>query len=100
MKQTRLSRIILGPVQTEKASLSAEKGGRVVFWVKSDSKKHDIKQALEHFLGVKVVSVNTTMDRPEGTSFKHLPSRLGRRKKAYVRFAPGTEVDLTFGSAA
>ena len=54
--------IILAPVITEKAAMIAANGDKIVFKVKKDANKTQIKQAIEKIYNVKVVlptEVNT-----------------------------------------
>jgi len=63
------------PLLTEKAVGLIEKENKIVFIVTNDSKKADIKKAVEKLYDVKVASVNTMI------SMKGL-------KKAYVKLKP------------
>ena len=71
----RLSRIIVRFVTTEKAYTLAEKYNYLTVKVVRDANKKLIKEAIEKLFGVKVVKVNTLIDR-DGY------------KKAYVKLAP------------
>ncbi len=71
----RLSRIIVRFLTTEKAYMLAEKYNYLTVIVHRDANKREIKEAIEKLFNVKVVKVNTLIDR-EGY------------KKAYVRLAP------------
>jgi len=74
-KLEELSRIIVRFVTTEKAYTLAEKYNYLTVKVLRNSNKKQIKEAIEKLLNVKVLKVNTTIDR-DGY------------KKAYVRLAP------------
>ena len=85
--------IILSPVITEKATMGSE-NNQVVFKVSVDATKPAIKTAVESVFGVKVVSVNTVNVKGKTKRFK---GHLGRRadyKKAIVRLAEGSQIDL------
>jgi len=71
----RLSKIIVRFVTTEKAYLLAEKFNYITLKVVRNANKRQIKEAVEKLFNVKVVKVNTLIDR-DGY------------KKAYVRLAP------------
>ncbi len=71
----RLSKIIVRFVTTEKAYLLAEKFNYITLKVVRNANKKQIKEAVEKLFNVKVVKVNTLIDR-DGY------------KKAYVRLAP------------
>ena len=49
--------VIIAPVITEKSAKIAEKGNKIVFKVKNDANKIQIKQAVEKIFGVKVLRV-------------------------------------------
>jgi large subunit ribosomal protein L23 len=99
--ETRLTRqqmydIIRAPVITEKATAVSEHN-QVVFRVKLDADKRQIKAAVEGLFQVKVDAVNTI--RVEG-KVKRVKGRPGRRsdyKKAIVTLAEGSRIDVTTG---
>ncbi|MEM0026825.1 MAG: 50S ribosomal protein L23 [Ignisphaera sp.] len=67
--------IIMDVVTTEKAYLLAEKYNYITVKVYRDTNKKEIKEYIEKTLNVKVVKVNTLIDR-DGY------------KKAYIKLAP------------
>lgn len=92
--QERLMQVLLGPHMSEKSTVAAEQSGHIVFKVRRDATKSEIRRAVEMLLDVKVVSV--TVARMPGKA-KRFGKNMGRRqdwKKAYVRLAPGYEVDF------
>ncbi|MEM1661539.1 MAG: 50S ribosomal protein L23 [Desulfurococcaceae archaeon] len=70
----RLFSIIIRPLQTEKALSLIDRENTLVFIVRRDATKHDIKKAVEAIFDVKVDSVRTL-----------ITSR--GEKKAYVKLA-------------
>lgn len=93
-RQERLTRILLGPHVSEKTTAAAEAAHQVVFKVRPDATKREIKQAVELLFDVKVARVTAT--RVEGKA-KRFGARRGRRqdwKKAYVRLAPGYDLEF------
>ncbi|GAL97262.1 50S ribosomal protein L23 [Acetobacter tropicalis] len=98
-KAERLSReamydIVRAPLITEKATALSEKN-QVVFKVAITATKPEIKVAVETLFGVKVVGVNTLVQKGKTKRFK---GRLGQRsdiKKAFVQLAEGQSIDLT-----
>ncbi len=98
-KAERLSRealydIVRTPVITEKATALSEKN-QVVFKVAMAATKPEIKVAVETLFGVKVVGVNTLVQKGKTKRFK---GRVGQRsdvKKAFVQLAEGQSIDLT-----
>ena len=88
--------IILGPVITEKATVMSEHG-QVVFRVRLDATKPEIRKAIEGLFDVKVTKVNTIRIKGKTKRFK---GRLGKRpdfKKAVVTLAEGQTIDYTAG---
>jgi len=90
--QERLMTIILGPHVSEKTTAAADKQNQIVFKVRLDATKKEIRQAVEHLFDVKVVGVNVV--RALGKIKRHGQTR-GRQsswKKAYVRLSPGDDI--------
>lgn len=86
--------VILAPLVSEKSSNAAERDHQVVFRVRLDAKKHEIKAAVEQLFEVEVDSVSTA--RMPGKA-KRFGLQRGRRpawKKAYVRLAAGHDIDF------
>lgn len=93
-KQERLMSVLLGPHVSEKASRIAEKHQQVVFRVRRDADKNEVRQAVEKMFEVKVADVQIV--NVHGKQ-KRFGAKLGWRsdwKKAYVRLAPGSEINL------
>lgn len=91
-RQERLLTVILGPHVSEKTTAAADKQNQVVFRVRLDANKKEIREAVEKLFEVKVVGV--TVVRTLGKIKRHGLSR-GRQstwKKAYVRLAPGDDI--------
>ncbi|MGH7025116.1 MAG: 50S ribosomal protein L23 [Caulobacteraceae bacterium] len=87
---------ILAPVITEKATLLSEHN-KVVFRVALDSTKEDIATAVEELFKVKVVKVNTLIQKGKTKRFR---GRVGQRsdiKKAIVTLEEGQSIDITTG---
>lgn len=96
MTEARHYQTILSPVITEKATILAERG-QVVFKVRHDASKPEIKEAVEALFSVKVTAVNTLNVKGKVKRFR---GRLGRRadvKKAIVTLAEGSRIDVTTG---
>ena len=88
--------IILGPVVTEKATMLSEHN-QVVFRVRPEATKPEIKAAIEALFGVEVKAVNTLNQKGKTKRFR---GRIGRRsdvKKAIVTLAEGHKIDVTTG---
>jgi large subunit ribosomal protein L23 len=88
--------LIRAPVITEKATAVSEHN-QVIFRVRLDADKRQIKAAVEGLFDVKVDAVNTI--RVQGKT-KRTRGRVGRRsdyKKAIVTLAEGSRIDVTTG---
>jgi large subunit ribosomal protein L23 len=89
-----LMQVLLGPHVSEKATALAEGSNQVVFKVRTDATKSDIRQAVELLFEVKVERVSVAQ-MPAKT--KRFGQRVGTRsgwKKAYVRLAPGQDINF------
>jgi large subunit ribosomal protein L23 len=90
----KLLQVLIGPHVSEKATALADGSNQVVFKVRSDATKGDIRQAVEMLFEVKVARVSTTR-MPSKT--KRFGTSIGKRtgwKKAYVRLAPGSDINF------
>ncbi|MCO4054837.1 MAG: 50S ribosomal protein L23 [Bosea sp.] len=88
--------VIVAPVITEKATILSEQN-KVVFKVRKDATKPQIKAAVEKLFDVKVRAVNTILTEGKMKVFK---GRLGQRsdvKKAIVTLEEGQKIDVTTG---
>jgi large subunit ribosomal protein L23 len=94
MSATTAYDVILAPVITEKASAASE-ANRVVFKVRCDATKPEIKAAIEKLFGVKVLSVNTLTRKGKTKHFKGIKGRQQDVKKAIVKLAEGDKIDVT-----
>jgi large subunit ribosomal protein L23 len=95
-KEPRHYDVILSPVVTEKATAASEKN-KVVFKVRLDATKTEIKSAVEKLFEVKVRRVNTLTRKGKNKVFKGRPGKQGDVKKAIVTLAEGQTIDITTG---
>ena len=86
--------IILAPVITEKSSRIAETGNRIVFKVRKDANKTQIKQAIEKIYNVKVTKVNTLNVKPKKKRVGRYVGTTAAYKKAYITLAAGSQIEL------
>ena len=93
-KQERLMSVLLGPHVSEKATRAAQGGNQVVFRVRRDADKTEVRQAVEALFGVKVADVQIVNMHGKLKRFGAMLGRRGDWKKAYVRLAPGSEINL------
>ena len=72
----------------------------MVFRVAIDATKPEIKAAVEGLFGVKVLGVNTLVQKGKTKRFKGRPGERSDVKKAYrARWPTGQSIDLTTGLA-
>ena len=93
---TRHYDVILAPHITEKATLLSEQNA-VVFRVAKDATKPQIKAAVEALFSVKVLGVNTIVQKGKTKRWKGTPYTKSDVKKAVVTLAEGQSIDVTTG---
>ena len=93
---TRHYDTILAPVITEKATLLADHN-KVVFRVAMGATKEDIASAVEQLFKVKVVKVNTLIQKGKTKRFRGHEGRRSDIKKAVVTLEEGQSIDITTG---
>ena len=96
MNKLAMYDVILAPVETEKSTRVSEHN-QVVFKVRQQATKPEIKAAVEGLFNVKVTAVNTLVQKGKMKRFK---GRVGFRsdvKKAIVTLAEGQSIDVTTG---
>jgi len=94
MNNERLSRILIGPVVSEKSTRVGEQGRQMIFKVQPDASKPEIRKAVEKMFDVKVSAVQVSNVKGK---IKRFGQSLGRRsdwKKAYVTLAEGSDIDF------
>jgi len=92
----RLYDVIVSPVITEKATALSEQN-KVVFRVRPDATKPQIKEAVEKLFEVKVHSVNTLVTKGKVKVFRGRKGQRSDVKKAVVTLEPGQTIDVTTG---
>jgi large subunit ribosomal protein L23 len=98
LSREAMYQIIRSPVVTEKATTLSEKD-QVVFRVAIDASKPEIKASVEGLFGVKVLAVNTLVQKGKTKRFKGRPGQRSDVKKAFVKLAAGQTIDFTTGLA-
>jgi len=89
-----LSQVIKRPLITERGAKLREQRRQYLFEVHPDANKHEIRQAVEHFFGVKVLDVRT---QNRVGKKKRLGRFAGQRpgwKRAVVTLGPDDTIDL------
>ncbi len=90
--------VILSPVITEKATAASEHN-KVIFRVRDDATKVQVKQAVEALFKVEVTGVNTLNVQGKIKAFRGRPGKRSDFKKAIVTLAKGQSIDLASGVA-
>jgi len=96
MREVEAYDVIVMPVITEKATMVSEHN-QVIFRVRREATKPQIKEAVEKLFGVKVKAVNTLNRKGKVKRFR---GRLGTQqdiKKAIVTLEEGQSIDVTTG---
>ena len=102
MNQERLTRIILGPVISEKATLVGELRKQVVFEVLPDATKAEIKAAVELLFKdqkVQVGAVNVLNVKGKEKRHGRFVGRRKSIKKAYVSLVGDSDINFVEGVA-
>lgn len=88
--------VIVSPVITEKSTMVSEQN-KVLFNVRLEATKEDIKSAVEALFNVKVASVNTLRRLGKTKRFRNTVGKLSDTKKAIITLAEGQNIDLSNG---
>ena len=88
-----LSRVVVRPLITERGAALREKANQYLFEVAVDANKHEIKQAVELYFGVKVESVRTMNMRGKVKRMGRFTGKRADWKKAVVTLADGEVID-------
>jgi len=92
--QERLLTVLLGPHVSEKTSRVADSDNQVVFRVRRDATKSEVRRAVEMLFEVQVTGVRVVNCRGK---LKRFGQDFGQRrawKKAYVSLAEGQDIDF------
>ncbi len=90
--------LITRPVITEKATAASEQH-KVIFRVRNDATKTQVKQAVEGLFKVEVTSVNTINVQGKTKGFRGRAGKRSDFKKAIVTLKEGQSIDLSSGAA-
>jgi large subunit ribosomal protein L23 len=94
---SRLAKIILSPIVSEKSTFVSELHNQIVFRVLIDATKEEIRCAVELMFNVKVDTVSTLLQKGK---LKRFAGKIGQRnnvKKAYVSLQAGQSIDGFLG---
>ena len=91
----RLAQVLVAPIVSEKATMTAEKHNQVLFKVLRDATKPEIKAAVELMFKVEVESVSTVVQKGKVKRFGKSIGRRDHVKKAYVSLKKGQELNFS-----
>lgn len=94
MSNTKHFQLIKSAHMSEKTMLAAEKNNQIVFKVRPEATKQQIKLAVEKLYDVAVVAVNTVKAKGKVKSFKQIKGKRADFKKAYVTLADGDDINF------
>lgn len=86
--------VLAAPLITEKGTLVNEAGNQVVFRVRRDVNKQDIRRAVETIFKVRVEKVRTINYLGKMRRVGRSAGKRSNWKKAYVTLAEGQRIDL------
>ena len=86
--------ILLAPVVSEKTTRVGEAHNQVVFRVRPDARKLEIKHAVETLFKVEVERVRTANVKGKRKVFQRTIGKRPDWKKAYVSLKPGHDIDF------
>ena len=94
MKAKDIHSILRRPLVTEKSTAQKEDNNQVVFMVRRDSNKIEIRNAVEKLLNAQVAAVNTVIYRGKAKRVGKSTGQRSNWKKAIVTLAPGSDIEL------
>jgi large subunit ribosomal protein L23 len=94
MNEEKLYSVIVAPHVSEKGTRTAEKHRQVVFEVRRDATKPEIKAAIEKMFNVQVDTVTVTNVRGKRKQSGRIAGRRADWKKAYVKLKAGQDIDF------
>ena len=93
--QERLMQVLLGPQPTTSRRRAAPAApASIVLRVRTDATKVEIRKAVEMLFEVDVQSVSVLRVRGKSKRFGVMRGRRQDWKKAYIRLAPGQDLDF------
>ena len=97
MNDERLMQVLLSPHVSEKSTRLGEVSNQVVFRVRRDARKPEIKRAVEKMFSVEVAGVQVSNVKGKRKGMMRAPGKRSDWKKAYVRLKPGHDIDFVGG---
>lgn len=94
MSVKAIESILERPIITEKTTNQNDMSNQVVFKVRRDANKIEIRKAVETLLNVEVTSVNTAIVRGKTRRVGRITGRRPNWKRAVVTLSPGQEIEF------
>ena len=94
MNQERLTKVLVAPIVSEKATVIAERRNQIAFRVLQDATRLEIKAAVEMLFKVEVDSVNVLNQKGKAKRFGKFSGRRRHVRKAYVCLKAGQELNF------
>jgi large subunit ribosomal protein L23 len=94
MNQERLTKVLVAPIVSEKATTIAERRNQIAFRVLQDATRLEVKAAVEMLFKVEVESVNMLNQQGKAKRFGRFSGRRRHVRKAYVCLKPGQELNF------
>ena len=94
MNSERLTRIIIGPIVSEKSSLVSKNNNQVVLKVLPCANKLEIRHAVETLFDVKVLAVTTANVKGKSKRTGRILGKRSNWKKSYVTLADGYDINF------
>ncbi len=89
--------IIRRPLVTEKNTRQAQAFNEFAFEVSLTANRKQVKEAVEKLFGVKVLRVNTLVNRKEARKLGKMPGKRRLWKKAIVKLKEGDKFEFAAG---
>ncbi len=93
MRDERLTTVLLGPHVSEKGTVIGAEHNQIIFRVRRDASKNEIRDAVEMMFEVKVEGVTTVNVRGKWKRFGKAYGLRQSWKKAYVTLAAGQNIE-------
>ena len=94
MSQERLTRVLVGPIVSEKSTMIADKNNQIAFRVVKDATKKEVKDAVELLFKVQVESVQVSNLKGKQKRFGRSEGRRSDVRKADVCLKPGQDINF------
>lgn len=86
--------VIIKPIISEKSNDFSERLNKYTFLVKRNANKNQIKNCIEKYFNVKVISVNTVVLPGRTKKVGRFVKKSQERKKAYVALKENQKIEL------